>query len=275
MNRKTLFIGTMIICLTLSVFGQNGGKNLPFTVNGVSFEMIFVKGGTFAMGCTSEQSDCGNDERPVHKVTLSDFYMGKYEVTQKLWQAVMGRNIRQQRDLVKGRSLYGEGGDFPVYYVSYKECEEFCVKLNELLANQLPDSFRFCIPTEAQWEYAARGGEKSKGYLFSGSNIIEQVAWFYENSDFETHRVGTKKKNELGIYDMSGNVWEWCQDWYHGNYYSTSTSVNPKGLPFGSMRILRGGSWDNEARFCRVSFRGDDAPSFRYDIFGLRLALIH
>jgi formylglycine-generating enzyme required for sulfatase activity len=251
------------------------GKNLTFTANGVSFEMIFVEGGTFVMGCTSEQSDCSADEKPTHSVTLSDYYMGKYQVTQKLWQAVMGTNVRQQRDLANTSwPLRGEGSDYPMYYISYNECEEFCSKLNKLLANQLPEGYKFRLPTEAQWEYAARGGKKSKGYKYSGGDYIGEVAWYDSNSGEKTHEVGMKDKNELGIYDMSGNVWEWCQDWFDANYYSNSPSTNPKGPGSGSGRVLRGGSWYLNAQYCRVSFRNCLTPDYRDLNYGFRLSLV-
>jgi formylglycine-generating enzyme required for sulfatase activity len=251
------------------------GKNITFTISGVSFEMIFVEGGTFVMGCTSEQSDCGEEEKPAHRVTLSDFYMGKFQVTQKLWQVVMGTNVRQQRDLANTSwPMRGEGDDYPMYYISYNECEEFCSKLNKLLSNQLPEGSKFRIPTEAQWEYAARGGKKSKGYKFSGSDYIGEVAWYDGNSGEKTHEVGMKDKNELGIYDMSGNVWEWCQDWYDRNYYSRSPLSNPKGPGSGSDRILRGGSWYYNTPYCRVSYRDCGAPGGRGNDLGFRLCLV-
>jgi formylglycine-generating enzyme required for sulfatase activity len=253
----------------------SAGKNITFTANGVSFEMIFVEGGTFIMGCTSEQSDCSNSEKPTHSVTLSDFYMGKFTVTQKLWQAVMGTNVQQQRDLAGTNwPLKGEGDDFPMYYINYNECEEFCSKLNRLLANQLPEGYKFRLPTEAQWEYAARGGKKSKDYKFSGSDYIDEVAWYDGNSGSKTHEVGGKDKNELDIYDMSGNVWEWCQDWYGETYYSSSPSSNPKGPSSGSYRVLRGGGWSSSAQGCRVTYRDGNAPSNRYSSYGFRLVLV-
>ena len=222
-------------------------------VNGVSFKMIAVEGGTFQMGATSEQgSDAYSDEKPVHSVTLSDYYIGETEVTQELWQAVMGSN-----------PSYFKGSQKPVEKVSWNDCQEFIGKLNQLTGKN------FRLPTEAEWEYAARGGNKSKGYKYSGSNTIGNVAWYTNNSSSTTHDVKTKSPNELGIYDMSGNVYEWCQDWY-GNYGSGS-QTNPKGPSSGSYRVYRGGSWCNNAEFCRVSIRSGSYPGNSSDSLGLRL----
>ena len=243
---------------------QNGGDNsvkLTFgnqtiTVNGVSFTMIAVEGGTFSMGATSEQgSDADNDEKPVHSVALSDYYIGETEVTQELWQAVMGSNP----------SRFGGYPKRPVEQVSWNDCQEFIKKLNQLTG------MNFRLPTEAEWEYAARGGNKSKGYKYSGGNTIGNVAWYTDNSGSRTHDVKTKQANELGIYDMSGNVYEWCQDWY-GNY-SSSSQTNPTGPSSGSLRVIRGGSWSISARYCRVSDRCNFYPDFRDDDLGLRLSL--
>ena len=228
--------------------------NRIFTVNGVTFEMVAVKGGTFTMGCTSEQSDCWDDEKPTHSVTLSDYYIGKFEVIQELWKAVMGSNPSRFK-----------GDNLPVEKVSWDDAQKFIRKLNQ----QTGQNFR--LPTEAEWEYAARGGNKSRGYKYSGSNNIGEVAWYTDNSGSKTHQVGTKAPNELGIYDMSGNVWEWCQDWF-GNY-SSGNQTNPKGASTGSYRVLRGGSWFNIARGCRVSVRFGNNPDHGYDHNGFRLVL--
>ena len=229
--------------------------NQTITVNGVSFTMIAVEGGTFKMGATSEQgSDADNDEKPVHNVTLSDYYIGETEVTQELWQAVMGTN-----------PSYSKGNKKPVEQVSWNDCQEFIKKLNRLTGKN------FRLPTEAEWEYAARGGNKSKGYKYSGSNSIGDVAWYTDNSSSQTHDVKTKQANELGIYDMSGNVYEWCQDWYGS--YSSGSQTNPTGPTSGSDRVLRGGSWSSSARYCRVSNRSINCPDSRLNYLGLRLAL--
>ena len=230
--------------------------NQTFTVNGVSFTMIAVEGGTFQMGATSEQgSDADSDEKTVHSVTLSDYYIGETEVTQELWTAVMGNNP----------SWYSGNPQRPVERVSWNDCQEFVKKLNQLTGKN------FRLPTEAEWEYAARGGKKSKGYKYSGSNTIDNVAWYTNNSGSKTHDVKTKQANELGIYDMSGNVWEWCQDWYGS--YSSSSQTNPTGPSSGSCRVLRGGSWVSGAGSCRVSYRYSSHPDFSYDYYGFRLVL--
>ena len=240
-----------------------------FTVNGVSFKMVRVAGGTFQMGATPEQeSDAGSNEYPVHSVTLSDYYIGETEVTQALWYAVMGQSPTSSGS--QWESSYGLGDNYPAYYVSWQDCQTFISKLNELTGM----SFR--LPTEAEWEFAARGGNSSQGYKYAGSNTIGDVAWYYDNSyalgssspNYGTHAVGTKDPNELGLYDMSGNVCEWCQDWY-----SSSPQTNPTGPSSGSNRVIRGASWCSNARYCRVAFRVGSTLSFRYYDLGLRLAL--
>ena len=239
-----------------------------FTVNGVSFTMVGVKGGTFTMGGTAEQgSDAKSDEKPTHQVTLSDYYIGETEVTQELWQAVMGTTIQEQAK--KGKyetSLSGVGNSYPMYYISWDDCQTFITKLNQLTGKN------FRLPTEAEWEYAARGGQKSKGYKYAGSNALSDVAWYWDNSSSKTHPVKQKQANELGLYDMSGNVWEWCQDWY-GNYGSAA-QTNPTGPSSGSYRVCRGGGWYYSASGCRVADRGGDSPGSRYSDWGFRVVLL-
>lgn len=231
-----------------------------FTINGVSFEMVAVKGGTFTMGASSSDSYADNDEKPTHSVTLSDYYIGKFEVTQELWEAVMGTNPSSFK-----------GGNLPVERTSWGDCQEFMGKLNRLCASHL-DGKMFRLPTEAEWEYASRGGMKSRGYKYSGSDNISDVAWYRENSGSKTHPVGTKSPNELGIYDMSGNVHEWCYDWYGS--YGSGSQTNPTGPSSGSRRVLRGGGWDNYAKDCRVSSRSDCSLDRRRFYYGLRLVLV-
>lgn len=241
----------------------NGAET--FTVNGVSFTMLPVEGGTFTMGATPEQgtSDPWTVEYPVHEVTLSTFSIGETEVTQALWQAVMGNNP----------SSFTGDLSRPVEMASWDDCQQFIVQLNQMTGRN------FRLPTEAEWEYAARGGKKTLGYKYAGSNDIDEVAWWDSNScdgvgpdspDYGTHPVASKKANELGLYDMSGNVWEWCQDWF-GNY-SSEPQTNPTGPESGENRVYRGGSWINYAKNCRVSSRfhwGMDGA----DNIGLRLVL--
>ena len=233
---------------------NNSYNEQTFNVNGVEFKMIKVEGGTFSMGATSGQTNYDNDEKPVHSVTLSDYYIGETEVTQELWEAVMGSNP----------SEFTGDNQRPVEYVSWDDCQEFIEKLNSLTGKQ------FRLPTEAEWEYAARGGKYSRGYKHSGSNDADEVAWYYGNSGDETHPVKTKKANELGLYDMSGNVWEWCNDLF-GDYQRYS-QTNPTGPSKGEHRVLRGGSWNRGYRSVRVSNRNINSPDFGILTDGLRLA---
>ena len=238
--------------------------DMTFTVNGVTFTMVPVEGGTFSMGATSEQGLGANDwERPVHYVTLSDFSIGQTEVTQELWQAVMGSNP----------SYYTSDSQLPVERVSWNSCQDFIEQLNQLTG----ETFR--LPTEAEWEFAARGGNKSQKYRYSGSSNIQDVAWFWNSipsqqigtPGYGTQPVATKAPNELGLYDMSGNVWEWCQDWY--GTYSSDDQINPTGPSWGSFRIFRGGSWSRSSESCRVAYRNYTYPSTSDDTMGFRLAL--
>lgn len=222
-----------------------------FTVNGVKFTMVPVEGGTFTMGVTSEQGGYAGDK--AHQVTLSDYYIGQTEVTQALWKAVMGSNPSDSK-----------GDNLPVEQVSWDDCQVFIQKLNQLTGKQ------FRLPTEAEWEYAARGGRKSRGYKYAGGNNIGLVAWCGDNSGNETHPVATKQANELGVYDMSGNVWEWCSDWYDG--YQSSSQSDPQGPSSGSCRVGRGGGCYNVAGGCRVSIRSASTPGYRDDYLGLRLS---
>ena len=235
---------------------SSDGNEISIPVkNGITIDMVKVEAGTFMMGATSEMQNPWDDEKPVHQVTLTnDYYMGKYEVTQALWQAVMGSNPSKFK-----------GDDLPVEKVSWNDCQEFISKLNGLTGKM------FRLPSEAEWEYAARGGKKSRGFQYSGSSNISDVAWYDGNSGSKTHLVGTKQANELGLYDMCGNVLEWCQDWY-GSYVSSS-QTNPTGAVSGSYRVYRGGSWYRNARYCRSSFRNGVAPDFRGIDLGLRLVL--
>lgn len=245
--------------LTLTALPLSAQTAVPavkrVTVKGVGFNMIRVEGGSFMMGATTEQGNTVEEvERPVHKVTLSDFYIGETEVTQSLWKAVMGENPSHFVDLEK-----------PVENVSWQDCQRFINKLNELTG------LCFRLPTEAEWEFAARGGNRSKGYRFSGSSDIEQVAWVLSNSKDVTHRVKQKKPNELGIYDMSGNVLEWCQDVLCR--YKTAEAKNPCGKAKSEFRVNRGGSFCNSAGRCRIAFRNASAYKNSSPILGLRLAL--
>ena len=230
--------------------------NLVITVGNVSFTMVKVEGGTFRMGATKEQGDDAySNEIPAHQVTLSSYYIGETEVTQALWEAVMGRN-----------PSHFKGNNRPVEQVSWDDCQIFIQKLNQKTGR------KFRLPTEAEWEFAARGGKKSRSYKYSGSKTIDDVAWYTETTNDEgTRDVKTKKPNELGLYDMSGNIREWVQNWY--GEYSRSSQTNPMGPSSGNLRTIRGGDWFSDARRCRVSYRETNETDYRYYCLGLRLAL--
>ena len=228
-------------------------------------EMVFVEGGTFQMGATPEQGDDAEDyEKPVHTVTVSSFYIGRTEVTQDLWESVMGCNP----------SYFKKGGNYPVESVSWNDIQEFIRKLNVATGKQ------YRLPTEAEWEYAARGGSKSQGYKYSGSNDIAAVAVYEKNSyalgkhnsAYGTHTIASKAPNELGIYDMSGNVSEWCQDLY-GNYTSSS-QTNPQGASSGNFRVHRGGDWFCGTECSRVSHRNQGITYNGINLNGFRLVLV-
>ena len=233
-------------------------------------DMIFVQGGTFQMGDTWGDGD--SDEKPVHTVTLNSFYIGKYEVTQA-----------QYREIMENNPSYFKGDNRPVERISWYDAVRFCNKLSEseelepcyiINGSKVTCDFTkngYRLPTEAEWEYAARGGSLSHGYKYSGNNNVEDVAWYNNNSGGYTHEVGTKQANELGIYDMSGNVWEWCWDWYAQDYYNNSPQYNPKGPNSGSHRVIRGGKWNDEFKNVRNANRGNGAPSVSYGGVGFRV----
>ncbi|MBR5674782.1 MAG: SUMF1/EgtB/PvdO family nonheme iron enzyme [Muribaculaceae bacterium] len=216
-------------------------------------DMVLVEGGIFIMGATPEQEDDAWElEFPAHQVKLSSFYMCRVEVSQALWDAVMGSNPSSC-----------QGWNRPVETVSWDDCNKFINRLNEITG------ITFRLPTEAEWEYAARGGNRSGHYMYAGSNELDKVAWYNENSEATTHPVGGKQPNELGLYDMSGNVWEWCVDWQ--NFYSDDIQINPVGDYQSQGRVMRGGCWKQSDTLCRVSFRGVSAPEMRTSECGLRL----
>lgn len=266
MKKFLLFLLFLAIIAGLAYYFlvmKGGPKNETFTVNGVSFTMVGVEGGTFTMGITHDEVSHDNSyyatrsSIPAHQVTVSDFYIGETEVTQMLWNAVMGSYP----------GYFPGKPDHPVSGASWNECQAFIQKLNELTGKQ------FRMHTEAEWEYAALGGNKSQGYKYAGSDNIDEVAWYVNNSfkDYCTRPVAYKKPNELGIYDMTGNIHEWCQDWY-GAFPETS-KTNPTGPATGTNRVARGGGWDSKTYNCVIKYRYSAPPTFKSGHFGLRLAL--
>lgn len=226
--------------------------------------MVYVEGGEFDMGGTEEQDgEWGDNERPVHRVKIDSYYIGKFEITQSQWERVMGTTLRDQLDKVNWDELYGEGETYPMYFVNHTEAMAFCDSLSKRTGK------KYTLPTEAQWEYAARGGNKGNHYKYSGSDDIETVAWYEENSDHLSHPVGSKNANELGIFDMSGNVREWCADWYGS--YKAEAADNPTGALSGEERVERGGSFGGPGQRCRVSFRRGFKPEYRSPYLGFRI----
>ena len=264
---------------TLISFVLNGqwpeipsGENemVTYVLNGIEINMVYVEGGTFTMGASGADLDASANEYPAHLVTLSDYYICTTEVTLQLWRAVMGENL----------PYYGDYNLLnPAHQVSWNKCQDFLTKLNNMTGKN------FRMPTEAEWEYAARGGKKSKGYKYVGSDDVDEVAWYKGNctssSTVKLQPVAQKLPNELGLYDMAGNVLEWCSDWY-GSYYDTDGSVNPQGPSSGTERVLRGGDWYSDAKNCRPTYRRSAKPTMQannstgatmWEGFGLRLAL--
>ena len=240
-------------------------KDISIQIGGLSVVMKPIQGGTFQMGSTDYEAE--SDECPVHSVTVSSFYMCETEVTQALWEAVMQTSVSQQRDRYMSKGpLRGIGANYPMYYVSRYECQDFIQKLNNLTGKQ------FRLPTEAEWEFAARGGNQGSTYKYAGSSSLDNAAWYSYNSSESSHPVKSKSPNSLGLYDMSGNVWEWCSDGYDSNYYSYSPSNNPQ-CGGGQYSVVRGGSWYSQASFCRVSKRHKLKPEQRDSCYGFRLVM--
>ena len=255
MTRFITLLFSLVLCLSL--YTQN---NYEESVSGVNIKMIYVEGGTFTMGCTSEQGDdCRENEKPAHKVSLSGFYIGKYPVTNQEFEAVMGSSPSR----IKGCP------DCPVENVNWFEAQEFIEKLNEITGK------KYRLPTEAEWEYSARGGVSAtinnrQSYKYSGSNNIDEVAWYQSSKESRINPVGLKKPNKPGIYDMSGNVWEWCSDWY--GEYTPKPKTNPTGVERSRFKVLRGGSWIVTENNCRVSARHRYFPNTKTYDFGFRIA---
>ena len=247
MKNKPRFIAIIAVLLASTIYAQ-----VP------NIEMVHVQGGQFMMGCTVKHADCNVNEAPAHLVQIDGYYIAKYEVTQALWMAVMGG---------KNPSKF-VGDSLPVTLVSWYDVKTFIGKLNELTGK------KYRLPTEAEWEYAARGGQLSHNYYYSGSNELSEVAWCRDNSDDRPHAVGTRKPNELGIYDMSGNVCEWCSDGYDTYEWNSSTLlVNPVGNNLSQSKLYRGGCWTSYWDVCRVSTRTPQTPNAKFNFVGFRLAM--
>ena len=254
---RAKIITILFFALPMLLFAQ-APKPIPtknISVNGVVFKMVKVESGSFQMGATTEQgSTAKSDEKPAHMVTLKSYYIAETPVTQELWQSIMDKN-----------PSHTKGSSRPVESVSWDDCQQFIAELNRLSGK------KFRLPTEAEWEFAARGGNLSKGYKYAGSADPDKVAWNSEISSMELPFVKTKDPNELGIYDMNGGVWEWCSDWY--GYYQGKALVNPQGPYDGSYRVMRGGSYKCEEYDCRISTRKYGMPYDANDDYGLRLVL--
>lgn len=264
---------------------DNSGQNYVETTWDIDMQMIWVDGGEFIMGCTSEQSNCEGDEENVRHVMVDGFYIGMLEVTQSQWEKVMGTSLSQMWEKWVYYEYYekwndtrhyqpnsyppsrGVGPNYPMYCITWYDAMEFCRQLSRKTGKT------YTLPTEAQWEYAARGGNTPDGTKYAGSNVIDAVAWYVDNSYGETHPCGTKRPNGLGIYDMSGNVGEWCKDWYNDTYPYSDTN-NPNGPHFGNKRVNRGGGWGIYASNCRVAHRDADDPSLRHRNLGFRVVCI-
>lgn len=254
--KKTAFFA-LLAFLPLLLCAQGPKPIITDTVwvKGIPIVLVKVEKGTFKMGATDEQSVAAQkDERPAHSVTIHTFFIAQTEVTQELWQTIMDNNPSMV-----------VGSNRPVHNVSWYDCQEFLLQLNAVSGK------KFRLATEAEWEYAARGGNRSKAFKFAGGNNVEKLAWNSESEGTELHFVRTKQPNELGLYDMSGNVMEWCNDLY--GEYSSKAETDPRGAVYGERRVLRGGSWQTPRGNCRVSSRHCDIPYDRREDYGLRLVL--
>ena len=278
MKKRIYAAGSLLLWFSVSLWpgcGKDGNTDASpaEVIQALEATMVYVEGGTFMMGATEEQgNDVWPNETPVHEIRLDGFYIGKFEVTQAQWKAVMGTALA---DMVAQNdwSAYGLGDNVPMYDVSWHDAVAFCARLSEVTGKT------YRLPTEAEWEYAARGGQNAEGTRYAGSDDIDEVAWHEGNSwslgsehpDFCVHAVGQKRPNGLGLYDMSGNVWEWCQDWYGEDYYASSPAFNPPGPVNGALRVSRGGSWCSDERYCRVSFRDNANPGIWARNLGFRV----
>ena len=281
----------VILCCVLALQSCNNGTTGIETVNGFDINwtgnlnkneqdaikamienMVKVEAGTFYMGAQNDSVTFPNYdenatslESPVHEVTLSEFYINKYEVTQLLWKAIMGRHNDKKDEYDQWEDKFGKGDNYPAYRISFNEVETFIGKLNEYTG------LNFALPTEAQWEYAARGGANTNYTLYAGGDNVLEYAWIDENSD-KCSEVGKKNPNTLGLYDMSGNVWEMCQDWYYN--YTSADATNPIGEAYNEgLKVFRGGSWNNNAQQARTTARYKQGIHYRDYNTGFRLVL--
>ena len=244
---------TILLLILFSLQGLGQKNYLP--------KMVLVEGGTFEMGDDWELRN--DNEKPVHKIKISTFYISKFPITVAQYKVYCQENQIAFEDKLFNR----ENRHHPIANVTWHNAKDYTDWLSKITGKQ------YRLPTEAEWEYAARGGCKSQGYKYSGGDDIEKIAWYYNNSNGQTHEVGSKKSNELGIFDMSGNVWEWCLDWYDGDYYSKSPFENPIGPKEGQFKVLRGGSWSNRDSGCRVAIRNYYDPQLSFSNYGFRVVL--
>jgi formylglycine-generating enzyme required for sulfatase activity len=248
-------------------------KSYTEIINNFTFEMHLIEGGTFLMGSEDDDSDAFGDEKPRHEVVVKSFFIGKYPVTQALWRAVA--QAAPEFGLDENPSEF-EGDDRPVEQVSWEDAQIFIKMLNELTKSTRPAQHLYRLPTEAEWEYAARGGKYwADDYQYAGSDRLKDLGWFDENSGGMTRPVGLKQPNQLGLHDISGNVWEWCEDDWHGDYKNNPPLDGTAWIdsPRGSRRVARGGSWAVGALRCRAAYRLNGSPDDRWSLIGFRLAL--
>ena len=246
---------------------QSSSKDFVETALGLNMKMVYVEGGTFVMGALADDKDAYDNEKPPHMVTLNSYHIAQFEVTQSQWQKVMGTTIQQQNKLSDYKGLYGVGDDYPMYHINHAEAKAFCERLSVLTGKI------YKLPTEAQWEFAARGGANNRTYRYSGGSSIDDVAWHIGSGGEKSHHVvGEKHPNGLGLYDMNGNVWEWCEDWY--GVYEAAPQIEPRGAVKGEQKVFRGGSWYDVEKNCTVTFRSAENPAKRMNNVGFRVVMI-
>ncbi len=252
---------------TLPLSNNATTKDFVETALGLNMNMVYVEGGTFVMGALADDKDAYDNEKPPHMVTLNSYHIAQFEVTQSQWQKVMGTTIQQQNKLSDYKGLYGVGDDYPMYHINHAEATAFCERLSVLTGKI------YKLPTEAQWEFAARGGANNRTYRYSGGSSIDDVAWHIGSGGEKSHHVvGEKHPNGLGLYDMNGNVWEWCEDWY--GVYEAAPQIEPRGAAKGEQKVFRGGSWYDVEKNCTVTFRSAENPEKRMNNVGFRVVMI-